>query len=142
MPRRHLGTGDRESVRHRSRIALILIDVLNEFNFPEARQLLRGARPMARKLAELVALFRERRLPVIYCNDNFGQWKSDRQQVISRALQADCPGREIAQLLLPEEGDYFVLKPKHSAFYSTTLETLLADLGVETLVLGGVAGNI
>lgn len=142
MPRRQLGTGKREHVRHRSRIALVLIDVLNEFRFPEARQLLRGACPMARKLAGLVARFRERGLPVIYCNDNFGQWRSDRDQVIRRAVDSSCPGREVAELLIPEEDDYFVLKPKHSAFYSTTLETLLADLGTDTLVLGGMAGNI
>ena len=43
---------------------------------------------------------------------------------------------------MPDEHDYFVLKPKHSAFYSTTLDTLLDYLGARTLILTGVAGNI
>jgi nicotinamidase-related amidase len=44
--------------------------------------------------------------------------------------------------LKPEERDYFVLKPKHSGFFSTTLDTLLDYLGAKTLVLTGIAGNI
>jgi len=34
-----------------------------------------------------------------------------------------------------------VLKPKHSGFFSTTLETLLHYLGSRTLILTGIAGN-
>jgi nicotinamidase-related amidase len=44
--------------------------------------------------------------------------------------------------LAPDEQDYFVLKPKHSAFYSTTLELLLRALGTHTLILCGFATNI
>jgi nicotinamidase-related amidase len=44
--------------------------------------------------------------------------------------------------LRPEEDDYFVLKPKHSGFFSTTLDILLDYLGVETVVLTGLAANI
>jgi nicotinamidase-related amidase len=46
------------------------------------------------------------------------------------------------ELLLPEPDDYFVLKPKHSGFYSTTLDTLLSYLQVRSLIVTGVAGNI
>jgi nicotinamidase-related amidase len=35
-----------------------------------------------------------------------------------------------------------VLKPKHSGFYSTTLELLLEAVGAHTLILTGIAGNI
>lgn len=44
--------------------------------------------------------------------------------------------------LTPDEVDYFVLKPKHSAFYQTSLEILLEYLGVSTLILTGMAGDI
>ena len=50
-------------------------------------------------------------------------------------------GKPIAELLEPEDEDYFVLKPKHSGFHSTTLEVLLAHLGASTLILTGIAGN-
>jgi len=52
------------------------------------------------------------------------------------------PGREVATLLRPREDDYFVLKPKHSAFYDATLDTLLGHLGTEAVILTGIAGNI
>ena len=51
-------------------------------------------------------------------------------------------GAKIAKLLKPDEEDYFVLKPKHSGFYSTTLEILLEHLGAKTLILTGVATDI
>jgi len=44
--------------------------------------------------------------------------------------------------LRPDAHDYFVLKPMHSAFYGTTLDVLLQQLGVRTLIVTGVAGNI
>ena len=52
------------------------------------------------------------------------------------------PGEEVAGSSSPAEDDYFVLKPKHSAFFETTLDTLLAYLGAKTLILTGIAGNI
>jgi nicotinamidase-related amidase len=45
-------------------------------------------------------------------------------------------------MLKPHKDDYFVLKPKHSAFYSTTLDVLLAYLKAKTLVIAGITGNI
>jgi nicotinamidase-related amidase len=81
-------------------------------------------------------------IPAVYVNDNFGRWRSDQRALIDHVLAAECPGRAMAEMLRPEGDDYFVLKPKHSAFFSTTLDTLLAYLGARTLILTGVAGNI
>jgi len=50
-------------------------------------------------------------------------------------------GRPIAELLRPREEDYFVLKPKHSGFFSTGLDTLLKYLGAQALIITGVATN-
>jgi nicotinamidase-related amidase len=122
--------------------ALLLIDVINDFDFPEAPQLLRYAIPMAKRIAELKRRTREHKIPVIYCNDNFGRWRSDFAAQVEHCLNAKNPGREIVELLHPDKDDYFVLKPKHSGFYSTTLEVLLENLGIETVVLTGVAANI
>jgi nicotinamidase-related amidase len=82
-----------------------------------------------------------RGIPIIYVNDNFGKWKSDFRKLLEHCLEDDVRGREIAKALRPDEDDYFVLKPKHSAFFSTTLEVLLDHLGVKTLVLTGLAGD-
>lgn len=120
--------------------ALLLIDVINDFDFPEADQLLRYARPMAKNLLHLKRRARKAGVPIIYVNDNFGRWKSDFRRTVDHCERFGR-GRDVVRLLQPEENDYFVLKPKHSGFFSTTLETLLRYLRTQTLILTGIAGN-
>lgn len=122
--------------------ALLLVDVINPMDFPEAAQLLRFALPAAQRLVELKRRARAARVPVIYANDNFGRWRSDLSAVVKRCLEPASKGQEVVQCLRPEADDYFVLKPKHSAFFSTTLDTLLRHLGAQTLVIGGFAAEI
>jgi nicotinamidase-related amidase len=121
-------------------VALLLIDVINDFDFPEVDQLLKHARPMARNLLRLKQRAQKAGVPVIYVNDNFGRWKSDFRRTVDYCV-LHGRGRDIVKLLRPEENDYFVLKPKHSGFFSTTLETLLRYLETQTLILTGIAGN-
>lgn len=125
-----------------SGVALLLIDVINDFDFPEAAQLIRAALPMAQRLAELKRQAKQERIPIVYVNDNFGRWRSDFKAQVEHCLKPERPGRKVVELLQPDEEDYFVLKPKHSGFYSTTLETLLEYLGVSTVILTGLATNI
>jgi nicotinamidase-related amidase len=120
--------------------ALLLVDVINDFDFPEAGQLLKYARPMAKKLLRLKRRAQKAGVPVIYVNDNFGRWKSDFRWTIDHCVRHGR-GRDVVKLLQPEESDYFVLKPKHSGFFSTTLDTLLRYLETQTLILTGIAGN-
>ena len=129
------------SAPDKSVTALILIDVINDLDFPEADDLLRYARPMARKLLRLKQRAKKAGIPVIYVNDNFGRWRSDFRRQVSHCLRENSRGHEIVALLQPDEDDYFVLKPKHSGFFSTTLDTLLSYLGVRKLILTGIAGN-
>src|SRR3954464_7557580 len=129
------------SVPDKSGIALLLIDVINDLDFPEANQLLRFARPMARKLLRLKQRAKKAGIPVIYVNDNFGRWQSDFRRQVKHCLRENSRGHEIVSLLQPDEDDYFVLKPKHSGLFSTTLETLLRYLGATKLILTGIAGN-
>jgi len=75
-------------------------------------------------------------------NDNFGRWRSDFRALVRHCTGEAVRGRPIAELLRPDETDYLVLKPKHSGFFSTTLDVLLSYLGVRALILGGIAGNI
>ena len=125
-----------------SPVALLLIDVINDLEFPEGEQILDAALAMAQQIAELKKRAREAKIPVVYVNDNFGRWQSDFRTVIDHVLQDDVRGKPLAELLAPDENDYFVLKPKHSAFFSTTLDVLLDYLKANTLILTGLAGNI
>src|SRR3954451_9017500 len=129
------------SAPDKSVTALLLIDVINDLDFPEAEDLLRYARPMARTLLRLKQRSKKAGIPVIYVNDNFGRWRSDFRRQVVHCLREKSHGHDIVALLQPEEDDYFVLKPKHSGFFSTTLETLLRYLGTKKLILTGIAGN-
>lgn len=124
------------------RAALLLIDVINPFDFPEADQLLASALPAADRIAALATRARAAGVPVIYVNDNFGKWRSDFRQVVEACSASDARGRKIVDLLRPTPEDYFVLKPKHSGFHATALELLLHNLGARQLILTGFAGNI
>jgi nicotinamidase-related amidase len=126
----------------KSDMALLIIDVINDLEFPEAESLLRHALPMAQRIAELKKRAKQARVPVIYVNDNFGRWRSDFKAQVDHCLNDGTRGRPIVEMLRPELDDYFVLKPKHSGFFSTTLEILLAYLGTRTLILTGMAANI
>jgi nicotinamidase-related amidase len=126
----------------KSDVALLLIDVINDLEFPEADQLLRYALPMARQVAALKRRANQERIPVVYVNDNFGRWRSDFNAQVEHCLRDGVRGKPLVELLRPGEDDYFVLKPKHSGFFSTTLDTLLEYLGVKTVILAGIAANI
>jgi nicotinamidase-related amidase len=123
-------------------VALLLIDVVNDFDFPEADQLLRFARPMAERIAWLKGEARRVGIPSIYVNDNFGRWRSDFKAQVAHCLKPQAKGHDIVERLRPDEEDCFVLKPKHSGFYASSLDVLLGFLGARTLILTGVAGNI
>jgi nicotinamidase-related amidase len=130
----------RPRVRHRQ--VLLLVDVINDMVFPGSSALVAQAVPMARKLARLKARAKARGVPCVYCNDNFGRWRSDFRSLVAHCVRDDVPGRPVASLLRPDDDDYFILKPRHSAFFATPLELLLRDLEADTLVITGIAGNI
>jgi nicotinamidase-related amidase len=122
-------------------VALLLIDWINDLEFDGGEKLLPQALAAARAVAELRRRAKAAAVPVIYCNDNFGRWRSDFRALLGHVRDGGARGRPIAEMLAPDEEDYFVLKPKHSAFHSTTLDVLLSHLGASTLILTGVAGN-
>lgn len=122
--------------------ALLLIDVINDLEFPGSQSLLKHAIPMAHRLAALKVRAKRAGIPVIYVNDNFGRWQSDFRRQVEHCLRDGVRGQAIAELLQPEEDDYFVLKAKHSGFHSTSLDILLKYLEVRRLVIAGIASNI
>jgi nicotinamidase-related amidase len=130
------------SVPDTSDVVLLLIDVINDLEFEDGERLLAQALPMAEKIGELKRRAKDAGVPVIYVNDNFGKWQSDFNRLLAHCLEENVRGKPIVKLLRPCEDDYFVLKPKHSGFFSTTLDTLLDYLKAKTLILTGLAGNI
>jgi len=129
-------------VPDKSNVALVLLDVINDLEFEGSEALQRYVPRMTERLVEFKRRVEAAEIPVIYVNDNFGRWRSDFRRLIDHCVNTPCPGREMSRALAPAPDDYFVLKPKHSGFFSTTLDTLLNYLQVRTLIVAGVAGNI
>lgn len=119
--------------------ALLLVDLINDLEFDGGERLLRKGLALAKRVAALKARAAKAGVPCIYVNDNFGQWRSDFRRLVDRCLNDRVRGEPIARLLAPGPDDYFVLKPLHSGFYSTSLDLLLRELGSHKLVICGMA---
>jgi nicotinamidase-related amidase len=130
------------NVPDKGRVALLLIDLINDFEYPGGAELFAQTLPVAERVLALKIQARRAGMPVIYVNDNFGKWRSDFRKLVAHCLEGAVRGEPLAKLLKPDEEDYFVLKPKHSAFFSTTLDLLLGYLKANTLILTGVSGDM
>src|SRR3954447_25806511 len=122
--------------------ALLLIDVINDLAFDGSEVLVPQAESMAHALAGLKRRAASAGVPTVYINDNFGQWRSDFRRIVSHCTARSSPGHRVSSRLRPTARDYFVLKPKHSGFFDTTLDTLLEALRIRRVILTGIAGNI
>ena len=122
-------------------LALLLIDVINDFDFPGAESLVAEASRAAPRIASLLQRARQMGAPVIYVNDNFGHWRSDFHATVARCSDPRRPAAALVQRLAPSASDFFVLKPMHSGFFHTPLELLLDELGSQMLILCGFATN-
>lgn len=122
--------------------ALLLIDVINDLAFDGSASIVAQAESMAGPLARLKRRATTAGVPAIYINDNFGQWRSDFRRTVAHCTARSAPGHRVSSRLRPTARDFFVLKPKHSGFFDTTLDTLLETLHIRRVILAGLAGNI
>jgi len=123
----------------RGNTALLIVDMINLFDFPGAEHLKPKALAIAGAIAVLRADAEQRGMPVIFVNDNFGEWHSERSRLLDRAAEASP---ELAAKLRPGPADYFIIKPQFSGFYATNLPVLLPKLGVDRLIVTGIATDI
>jgi len=123
------------------RPALLIIDMVSHFDFPEAPALAGSVVAAARQIRRLRAHFLHKGHPVVYANDNFAHWRSDFRELVAMAKASGGTGQAVIELIHPGPEDYFVLKPKHSAFLATALPVLLAKLGADTLFLTGMTAD-
>ncbi|CAF1125489.1 unnamed protein product [Adineta steineri] len=134
-------TDPHDRVANNQNTALLLIDIINHFEFDDNEELLETIDEMGKHIASLKEAAYKAGMPIIYVNDNFGKWRSDFHTVTDYVIKENTRGKHLAELLLPNDEDYFILKPKHSGFYCTPLDILLNHLGIKTLILTGLAGN-
>ena len=115
--------------------ALIVTDMLNPYDHADAEPLMDSARSVVPRLSELIAQAKERDVMVAYVNDNHGDWTAGRDELAQAAMDGAAP--ELVEPLLPPRDIPFVVKARHSVFYSTQLEYMLRQYGVTRLVLTG-----
>jgi len=129
------------SVFPSARTAVLLVDVINLFDFPAGGVLARRSLGPAANIARLRDRAHAAGVPVIYVNDNWGRWRSDFKAIVADCSQAGRAGAPIARLLAPAPRDFFVLKPHLSGFHETPLDTLLQAGDVRTVVIAGFAAD-
>jgi nicotinamidase-related amidase len=122
-------------------MALLIVDMISTWDFEGADKNTPEAIAIAPRLGALKQRCVDAGVPVIFVNDNRGRWRSEFRELVRASVAESETGAAIAQSLMPQDNDYSVLKPKHSAFYATPLDLLLRHLRVERLVVGGVASD-
>jgi nicotinamidase-related amidase len=127
--------------RSKSSVALLILDMVSTWEFPDGQTLMRRAERITANVAALRNRCTTAGVPVIFANDNFGHWRSDFRLVVATSLERGGAAAAITRLLAPDENDFCVLKPKHSAFLATPLELLLRHLGVRRVVVTGVSSD-
>jgi nicotinamidase-related amidase len=117
------------------RTALIVTDMLNSYEHADAEQLTRSVERMLPAMEELIRRAQGSGTLTIYVNDNFGAWRSSRQELLDNALS----GRygHLVEPVAPPDDALFVVKARHSIFFQTPLEYLLGQEDVGRVVLIG-----
>jgi nicotinamidase-related amidase len=123
-------------------VGLLLVDVINALDFEHADELAPRALAAAPAIRALRDAADAARAPVVYVNDNYGHWTSERGRIVEAVGRASAAAGELVAALSPRAHDYFVIKPQVSGFYATNLPALLPRLGVSRLVLCGFAADI
>jgi len=124
-----------------SKFALLILDLISDFAFEDGELVLRRSLPLAPRIAKLKARAKAAGVPTIYVNDNSGRWRSDRAQIVAHCLRPKARGRQLVEQIKPDADDYFIVKPKHSGFFGTPLQSVLQGIGVRTIILTGVTSH-
>ncbi|MEA2151295.1 MAG: hypothetical protein QOD69_3125 [Solirubrobacteraceae bacterium] len=115
--------------------AVIVIDMLNHYEHEDADVLMGSVRDRLPTMADLVSRARDAGVPIVYVNDNHGDWSAGRPELVERALRGRAP--ELVEPIAPASDLPFVVKARHSIFYQTQMEYLLREEQIERIVLVG-----
>jgi isochorismate hydrolase len=124
-----------------SPFALLIFDLISDFEFEDGARLLKKTLPLGRRIADLKRRAKSAGVPTIYVNDNLGRWRSDRSDLVAHCLGEKSRARKLVEQLVPEPDDYFILKPKHSGFFGTPLHSVLQSIGARRLILTGITSH-
>lgn len=123
------------TVERGDRTALLVIDMLNDYDHDDGEALKASAREVVPVIASLIDRARSEDALVIHVNDNHGMWDVDRRGLIeTMCARGD---RDLIEPIVPREGSPFLFKARHSVFFGSSLQYLLDVESVGRLVLTG-----
>ncbi|MGJ9460261.1 isochorismatase family cysteine hydrolase [Oceanobacillus sp. CF4.6] len=123
-----------------SNTAVIFVDIINDFDFDGGEDLYLHTKAILPNLIKLRKYAKENDLPIIYVNDHYDLWQADFRKIINKCTNGKSS--EIIEALAPDDKDYFLIKPQHSTFFQTPLQSLLIELERNYLIMAGIAGDI
>jgi nicotinamidase-related amidase len=123
-----------------SNAAVLFIDLINDFQFEGGEKLLTHTEEILPNILRLRQFAEENQLPIIYINDHYRLWQYNQAKIIDYCT--NDANEHIMEKIKPKPNDYFLIKPQHSAFFQTPLQSLLQDLKRTHLIISGIAGDI
>lgn len=121
--------------------ALIVVDMQVDFVSPKGKLFVPDARKTMPAIRSLIARARKARVPVIFTQDwhraddpEFSIWPP-------HAVEGSR-GAKIIPELNPFPEDYLIRKRTYDAFFSTDLDLLLRQKGIQNLIIAGTVSNI
>lgn len=123
------------------KVAIIVIDMLNDFVKEKGVLKCARAKKVIPNIRRLISLSRRKKIPVIYANDTHTSFDKELEIWGPHAI-AGTWGAQVINELRPSKGDFVIEKRRYSAFYGTTLDLLLRELEVNTVILTGVYTNV
>jgi nicotinamidase-related amidase len=117
------------------RTALIVVDMLNTYDHDDADRLTASVEEMLPAITKLIDRAREQEVLTIYVNDNLGDWTPNAQETAKLAMDGARP--DLVEPVVPPDDALFIAKARHTVFYGTPLEYLLAQEDVDRVVLAG-----
>jgi nicotinamidase-related amidase len=118
-----------------SKTALVVVDMLNRYEHEDAQPLIASVRRALPAMGRLLERAHEAGTPIVYVNDNYGDWSAGRAELSERALDGAVP--PLVEPILPEQEVAFLVKARHSVFFETQLDYMLRHKGVGRIVLIG-----
>ncbi|RLI26689.1 MAG: cysteine hydrolase [Candidatus Hecatellales archaeon] len=116
--------------------ALIVVDMQKDNMFREAYSIVP-------KIRRLISEARRRRIPVVYaCDTRHPEDLLFKRIGMKPHAIKGTEGWKIIEELKPEEGDLIIEKRMLSAFFGTSLDSILREKNVDSLVIVGIATDV
>ena len=115
--------------------AVLIVDMLNPYDHDDAERLTPSVERVVEPMQGLITRAREEGVQLLWVNDNYGDWSASRHDLVQSAVNGERP--DLVEPIAPPDDVDFLVKARHSVFYTTPLEYLLGQLGVDHVVLAG-----